>query len=118
MRQWYPDKPIVITECGHPLPLGVNWMNPERLQAIITRAELEGIMSSPYLSGATLWHFTRHTWPADAFYAGGQSISPYGYKSRDRKRSFEAMAVIEEFFKKKGSPLSQAQKERKPSKPQ
>lgn len=101
VHQWYPDKPIVITECGYPLPSWEKWMNPECLQAIITRAELEGITSSPYLSGFALWHYTQHTWLADAFYSGGQSICPYGYKSRDRKRNFEAMAVIEEYFKKK-----------------
>jgi len=112
VRQWYPDKPIVITECGHPLPLGVKWTSPESLQAIIARAELEGITSSPHLSGVVLWHYTRHTWPADAFYAGGQSISPYGYKSRDRKRNFEAMAVIEEYFKKKAEPPESREIER------
>lgn len=94
VREWYPDKPIIISECGYSSGKG------EDLQAKMVRAELEDITSTPQISGFVLWHYALHTWPADAYYSRGSGISPYGYMTRDRSRKFKSMAIIEEFFKK------------------
>jgi len=87
----FPDKPLIIGEFGYPIWHG------EAIQAAVVEAEFAGL-DAPYVAGASLWHFAQHPWPADACYAGGQRISPYGYMSSDRHTHYQALMTIARLF--------------------
>lgn len=90
----YLEKPIVIGEFGYP-----TW-HGEAVQMTATIAEFAGL-DAPYVAGAALWLFAQHPWAADACYAGGQRLSPYGYMSRDRRIRYQAFEAIARMFRER-----------------
>jgi hypothetical protein len=98
LHRLHPDKPIVIGEFGY--PGGESGPRGAEIQAAATEAEFAGL-TAPWVAGAALWCWARHPWATGAYYAGGQTISPYGYVSRDRKTRFPAMAVVKRMFERR-----------------
>ncbi len=83
----YPDKPILVTEFGHPSFHGVSDSAfGGELQADVLEAEFAG-MDAPYVCGATIWCWADHAWPPATFaFCGHLAISPFGVLTRDRRR--------------------------------
>ncbi|HVN80372.1 MAG TPA: glycoside hydrolase family 2 TIM barrel-domain containing protein [Terriglobia bacterium] len=98
----YLEKPIVITEFGYMSIEGTNGPMGEDTQALGTEAEFRG-MDAPYVSGASLWCFAKHAWPAGCF---DFDISPCGYVSRDRKRKMKAYFVVRNMFRQRAESLT------------
>jgi len=99
----YPDKPILVSEFGHPSLLGEtggSWGEDTAARAI--EAEFGG-MDAPCVCGATVWCFADHPWPPGRF-LDGLGTSPFGVVTRER-RPKQALAVISRLFRsKQGQP--------------
>ena len=96
----FPEKPIVVGEFGY--PGGESGPEGAKIQAIATEAEFKGLKAR-YVAGGALWAYARHPWATQAYYAGTNLISPYGYVSRDRKTRFPALSVVERLFKERAT---------------
>lgn len=95
-----PDKPILITECGHTSIEGCDGPQGEEAQARGMEADISA-HTMDYLCGTTIWVWAKHPWPRGAGY--GNCIfdySPYGVVSRDRKRQFPALYMLKHWFPK------------------
>lgn len=89
----FPDKPILVTEFGHPGLEGVSRnVFGEDTQGRAIEAEFRA-MQAPYLCGATIWCYADHAWP------GGRT-SFYGVVTRDRRKP-KALPTVEKMFKEK-----------------
>jgi hypothetical protein len=88
----YPEKPILVTEFGHPCIAGVQggqW--GEDTQARLIADAFSG-MDAPYCCGATIWCYADHPWPEEPFFHA-LMMSNFGVVTRDRRprRSFPAV---------------------------
>ena len=92
LHRRYPDKPILVTEFGHPSFAGViGGQFGEQTQARLIEDAFGG-MDAPYCCGATIWCYADHPWPEEEhFYA--LTMSNFGVMTRDRRprRSFAAV---------------------------
>ena len=84
IHQAYPHKPIMIGECGWPAD------GNDDFQRRVTETEFHAA-SAPYLAGVCFWCFAHHPW-------ANNTLSNYGYVTRDRKTRYAAMATIERLF--------------------
>ena len=85
----FPDKPIVIGECGWPMQGNDEW------QSRTVVAEFK-TTSAPYVAGVSFWCYAHHPWPPEI-----GPMSSYGYVSRDRQTRYKAFYTIENLFKEK-----------------
>jgi beta-glucuronidase len=99
LHERYPEKPILVSEFGHPAHVGVRGsLYGEDTQAAAIAHEFAG-MAAPYVCGATVWCWADHPWPATTFgYCRYLATSPYGVLTRDRHR-LEAYRVIKRLFR-------------------
>ncbi|MHB9133963.1 MAG: glycoside hydrolase family 2 protein [Armatimonadota bacterium] len=83
LHEAYPDKPIFITEFGHPSIAGIrDGALGEDTQAQALAAEFQG-MTAPYICGTLVWCYADHPWP-EFGWANNLTTSPYGVVTRDR----------------------------------
>jgi beta-glucuronidase len=82
----FPQKPIIIGECGWPMDSRDEWQS----RAVI--AEFKAA-DAPYMAGVTFWCYAHHPWPPEL-----GPMSPYGYVSRDRQTRYKAFYTIERLF--------------------
>jgi beta-glucuronidase len=101
LHERYPDKPILVSEFGHPALQGVQGNTyGEDTQAAAIAAEFAG-MDAPYVCGATIWCWADHPWPATTFaYCNYLATSPYGVLTRDRHR-LQAYQAIRRLFRQR-----------------
>jgi beta-glucuronidase len=95
-----PNKPILITECGHTSIQGCDGPQGEEAQAKGMEADLSSQTMS-YLCGTTIWCWAKHPWQRGAGY--GPCIfdeSPYGVVSRDRSYKHQGFYAVKEWFPK------------------
>ena len=85
----FPDKPIVIGECGWPASGNDEW------QSRTVAAEFN-VTSAPYVAGVSFWCYAHHPWPPEI-----GPMSSYGYVSRARQTRYKAFYTIEKLFKEK-----------------
>lgn len=81
----HPHKPIMIGECGWPVD------GNDDFQRRVAETNFRAA-SAPYMAGICFWCFAHHPWPKN-------TMSNYGYTTRDRKTRYSAMATIERLFK-------------------
>ena len=96
LHELHPDKPIVVTEFGHPSLEGVRETGlGEDVQQRAIVAEFKG-MDAPYVCGAVVWCYADHLWPFTAPFVGRLTTSPYGVLTRERHKqpAFEAIACL------------------------
>ena len=96
IHEAYPDKPILISEFGHPSLEGVfdNKIG-EDTQAAAIEDEYNQFSGS-YICGVTVWCYADHPWP-ELNLIGNITMSPYGVVTRDRKK-LVAYHVIKKLF--------------------
>ena len=103
LHEVYPDKPIVVTEFGHPSLEGARESGlGEDTQKRAIVAEFKG-MDAPYVAGAVVWCYADHAWPFTAPWVGSLATSPYGVMTRSRKKLLAFDAIAELFRKAKRS---------------
>lgn len=91
----YPDKPIMVTEFGHPCFAGVQGCQfGEDTQARLISNAFSG-MDAPYCCGAAIWCYADHLWPESGFYA--LMTSNFGVVTRDR-RARRAYRAVQRMF--------------------
>jgi beta-glucuronidase len=84
VRAAYPEKPILITEFGHPgLAGAADGTGSEAAQAEVIAAEGAALLESD-VCGVTLWCYADHAWPDDVW-MNRLVTSPFGVVTRDRK---------------------------------
>jgi beta-galactosidase/beta-glucuronidase len=84
LHEKYPDKPIMVTEFGHPCLEGVMGAQfGEDRQAQVFEDAFAGI-DGPWCCGACIWCYADHAWPPDTSFHGIVT-SPFGAVTRDRK---------------------------------
>jgi beta-galactosidase/beta-glucuronidase len=95
-----PDKPILITECGHASIEGCDGPQGEVDQARGMEAELSA-HTMDYLCGSTIWCWAKHPWPRGAVYGYGCIFdqSPYGVVSRDRTHKHKGFYAAKKCFR-------------------
>jgi GNAT superfamily N-acetyltransferase len=101
LHERYPDKPILISEFGHPALLGVR-ANAYGEDAQSAAIEHEfAAMDAPYICGATVWCWADHPWPPTTFgYCRYLATSPYGVLTRDRHK-LQAYRTIAHLFRER-----------------
>jgi len=101
LHQHYPDKPILVTEFGHPSLSGSSDSSlSEETQAAAIEAEFAG-MDAPYVCGATVWCWADHPWPPGFFaFCHYLGTSPFGVVSR-RRHKLEAYKTVQKLFREK-----------------
>ncbi len=96
----FPEKPLLVSEFGYPMIAG------EGAQVTALEADWAGL-DAPWVAGGVLWHFAHHPWPENAYYAESQRLSPFGYMTRDRKKRYKALEVVEILFKERAGKPNQ-----------
>ncbi|MCC7145836.1 MAG: beta galactosidase jelly roll domain-containing protein [Phycisphaeraceae bacterium] len=99
LHQLYPDKPIFITEFGHPSLEGVRaglWGVDSAAEAL--KAEFAG-MDAPCVCGALIWCWADHPWP-ESYLPPAQNlhVSPYGVVTRDRRSKGSLPGLVSSLF--------------------
>lgn len=87
----YPDKPIMVTEFGHPCFAGVQGCQfGEDAQARLIEDAFSGT-DAPHCCGAVIWCYADHPWPEEPFFYS-LMMSNFGVVTRDRRarRSYSA----------------------------
>ncbi|HSV73029.1 MAG TPA: GNAT family N-acetyltransferase [Chthonomonadales bacterium] len=80
----FPDRPVLVTEYGHPALAGApDGSLGERTQADAIAAE-EVAMDRPWVCGRTIWCWADHPWPEEPFIRR-MTTSPFGVVARDRR---------------------------------
>lgn len=111
VHEAFPDKPIVITEYGHPAVLGVTEGHmSEQRQARVIRNDASA-MDAPYVAGITIWCWADHTWHESL--TSPMTISYYGVVTRDRKAKLGLQAAAEAFAAFRQIPRGAAAKKAK-----
>lgn len=96
LHEAYPDKPIFVTEFGHPAIEGTfGSMAGEDFQAEVIREEYKAF-DAPYVCGATIWCYADHPWPEENFIQY-MTTSPFGVVTRDRRHK-KAVGIVRELF--------------------
>ena len=96
LHQMHPDKPILVTEFGHPSMEGVFGTTiGEDAQAEGIAAEFAA-MGEPYVCGTTIWCYADHPWPEGSSVRKA-TTSPYGVVTRERRR-LAAYEVVKKLF--------------------
>ena len=95
LRQYYPDKPIVLTEYGFPLILENNQDDEEALQQ--KYLDLVAKAAVKYLAGCAIWAWADHDWPLiwpqmDTMF--GNSLSTFGLVTKDRQHVRKAIEIL------------------------
>ncbi|MGD2175034.1 MAG: GNAT family N-acetyltransferase [Candidatus Brocadiaceae bacterium] len=99
----HPQRPILVTEFGHPSIEGAHGgAVGEDTQARVIEAEAAG-MEAPYVCGWTVWCYADHAWPPGRDFLAGVTVSPFGVVTRDRRR-LEAFDVVRRLFRRKQEP--------------
>ena len=108
LHERYPEKPILVSEFGHPVFQGLQGNTyGEDTQAAAIEAEFAG-MDAPYVCGATIWCWADHPWPASTFaYCNYLATSPYGVLTRDRHR-LQAYQTIRRLFRQRQGKVEEA----------
>jgi hypothetical protein len=94
----FPDKPILVTECGHQSFEGCDGPHGEEGQARAMDADLSA-HTLDYLCGSTIWCWAKHPWPRGSAY--GPCImdqSPFGVLSRDRTHKHKGFYAAKKCF--------------------
>ena len=80
----FPDRPVLVTEYGHPAIGGVpDGSLGERAQVGSIAAE-ERAMDQPWVCGRTIWCWADHPWPEEDFIRR-MTTSPFGVVTRVRR---------------------------------
>ncbi len=95
----FPDKPILVTEFGHPSLEGVfGCAMGEDVQVRAIEAQFAG-MDAPYVCGATIWCYADHPWPEEPFIRC-LTTSPFGVVTRER-RPLQAAEWVARIFRRR-----------------
>ncbi len=95
VRAAYPEKPILITEFGHPGVAGAaDGTASEAAQAQVIAAEGAALLESD-VCGVTIWCYADHAWPEEEW-MNRLVISPFGVVTRDRapKQARETVCAL------------------------
>lgn len=94
-----PNKPIIITEFGHPaLTGGAAALDDEPTQAASIAHESTGF-DHPAVCGTIIWCWADHLWPVGQ---SGLTVSPFGLLTRDRHPK-PALAEAEKVWRQRRS---------------
>ena len=84
LHQRYPDKPILLTEFGHPCFAGVQGCQfGEDTQAKLIEDAFSGT-NAPYCCGAAIWCYADHPWPEEPYFYA-LTMSNFGVVTRQRQ---------------------------------
>jgi len=103
LREEHPEKPILVTEFGHPSIEGVddNDVYGEKTQTRAIAEEFSVLREAENVRGAVVWCFADHPWRGDRIieweFDARLSVSPFGVVTRDRKH-LEAYDRLDELF--------------------
>jgi len=98
LHRLIPDKPILITECGHTSIEGCDGPQGEAAQAKGMDADMSA-HTMDYLCGTTIWVWAKHPWPRGAVYGPCIfDVSPYGVVSRDRTHKHQGFFTVQKWF--------------------
>ena len=103
LHELYPEKPILVTEFGHPsLETTFGHAFGEDTAASVIEHEFAG-MQHDYRCGAIVWCWADHAWPAETFrMMNGLATSPFGVVSRERRKKAAYWTTRRLFIERQG----------------
>ena len=93
LKEYYPGKPIVMTEFGYATGHARDGIEAEAMQAEVIKSEYAKYRE--HIAGAALWIYADHPWPV-TYKETTMELSTYGVLNRDRspKKAFEEYSKL------------------------